>query len=88
MGLLFGTKLILYTNIGLSVKVAVTVIPLPDFLRSPAVPDLLEKFACCMYDVYDTFTRVCYQHYGSVQYTEERTTGLHILDSYWCYKVS
>ena len=43
MGLLFGTKLILYTNIGLSVKVAVMVIPLPDFLRSPAVPDLLEK---------------------------------------------
>jgi len=45
MGLLFGTKLILYTNIGLSVKGAVMVIPLQDFLPSPAVPDLLEN-AC------------------------------------------
>jgi len=43
MGLLFGTKLILYTNIGLSVKGAVMVIPLQDFLPSPAVPDLLEN---------------------------------------------
>ena len=43
MKLLFGTKLILYTNIGSSVKGAVMVIPLQYFLPSPAVPDLLEN---------------------------------------------
>jgi len=32
-----------YKNVGLSVKVAVTVITLPGFLWSPAVPDLLEN---------------------------------------------